>query len=347
MGKFRAKRNRSLVANAKKIYALLQPKTQVQWQWVKGHSGTKHNEHADKLAEKGKQNRIIWGKGGSRVLLHAGNAAIGEYTASRCTGGYDRNNVEDFHAHLMSAEEITCKKQRYAPRSAWITSELAEKLQIAKIELAEHDPTGEDGYRRAKSQARKIKRDWVRTNLEQAQNTSEATLWHASGTLKKGFRERKTRLKRNGKPVPWSKTHEVVAEHQATVQWGPSSVTDTEIETLMGSAQLHQPAGNAPTEFTMEELEYVIPRLKKNKARGPDEVRAEIILLLNYWGQQELLKTIDHCFREQSTAIRKKALIVSIYKRKRPDPDPVNLTYFPSQHLLQNLRFLIAHPISS
>ena len=40
----------------------------------------------------------------------------------------------------------------------------------------------------------------------------------------------------------------------------------------------------------MEELDYVITRLKKNKAPGPDEVRAEITLLLNYWGEQDLLK---------------------------------------------------------
>ena len=43
------------MANAKKIYALLQQKTQVHWQRVKGHSGAKHNEQADALAERGKQ----------------------------------------------------------------------------------------------------------------------------------------------------------------------------------------------------------------------------------------------------------------------------------------------------
>ena len=83
------------------------------------------------------------------------------------------DNIEskskDFLQALTCAEEITFKKPRDAPRTPWITSELAEKLHIAKNKMAEHNPAGEEEYKRAKSQARKIKRDWVVTNLEQAQ----------------------------------------------------------------------------------------------------------------------------------------------------------------------------------
>ena len=92
-----------------------------------------------------------------------------------------------------------------------------------------------------------------------------------------------------------------------------------------GSPQLHQPAAHAPAEFTMQELDYVITRLQKNKAPGPDETRAEIILLLNYWGQQELLRIINQCFRERKVPqSSKEALNVSIYKGKRSDSDPAN-----------------------
>ena len=62
----------------------------------------------------------------------------------------------------------------------------------------------------------------------------------------------------------------------------------------------------------MEELDDVFTRLKKNKAPGPDAVRAEIILLLNYWGQQDLLKIINQCFREQKVPQScKEALVIS------------------------------------
>ena len=37
-GKFKAKRNKTLVAQAKRIYKYFQVRTKVSWQWIKGHS---------------------------------------------------------------------------------------------------------------------------------------------------------------------------------------------------------------------------------------------------------------------------------------------------------------------
>ena len=101
----------------------------------------------------------------------------------------------------------------------------------------------------------------------------------------------------------------------------------------------------------MEELEYVISRLKKNQAPGPDEARAEIILLLNYWGQQELLKIMNQCFREQNVPQSwKEALIVSIYKGKGSDSDkanyrPISLlnTFYTIYASLLQIRLAAAH----
>ena len=117
------------------------------------------------------------------------------------------------------------------------------------------------------------------------------------------------------------------------------------------SPQIYQPAAHAPMEFAMEELDYVISRLKEKKAPGPDEVRAEIILLLNYWGQQELLKIFNRCFREQKVPKSwKKALIVSIYKGKGSDSDPANYrpisllsTFYKISASLLQIRLAAAH----
>ena len=139
-GKFRAKRNRSLVANAKRIYALLQSKTQVHWQWVKGHSGAKHNEHADALAEKGKQTQDYMGGREEAEFFYTPATLPSESTPPvEAQGATSDTTSSTFRQAPLSAEEVTFK------------------IQLAKNKMAEHDPTGETDYRIAKSQAWKPK----------------------------------------------------------------------------------------------------------------------------------------------------------------------------------------------
>ena len=179
---------------------------------------------------------------------------------------------------MKAAEELTFSKLAHAPRTPWITPELASALELVKDKRRNHDPQAEVEYRRLKSWARKIKRDWTREQLCSASAQSSTALWHSTRRLKKGFRERKKRLKRDGRPVPWSQTHQVFSEYLSQTQWAPSQVLDEEIQLLAASEQLFPPSLEEPSQFTMEELETVIAGLTRGKAPGPDDVRAELIL---------------------------------------------------------------------
>ena len=278
-GKFKAKRNKALVSQAKKIYEHLKSKTLVQWRWVKGHSGEEYNDMADELAEAGKlDGEIVGGRSTAPCFLTPATLPTQSTPPVTTRETLDEHSTS-FAKALMEAEKLTFKRMTVVPRSPWITPQLAEELRIVKQKRQAHDPEAETLYRQVKSKARKQKREWVRSNLEEAGRNSVTVLWHTTRRLKKGFRERKTRLKRNGRAVPWSQTHEVFAEHLSQIQWAPSQVTEEELKLLEDSPLLNPPPSQPPEDFTIEELEDVIHSLKKHKAPGPDEVRNELIIL--------------------------------------------------------------------
>ena len=77
--------------------------------------------------------------------------------------------------------------------------------------------------------------------------------------------------------------------------------------------------------LSVEELVSVLATLRKNKAPGPDDIRSELILLLDHWGQNHLLRLLSRCLQEKQVPQSwKNAFVVSIYKGKGSDSDPAN-----------------------
>ncbi len=59
IGRWRVLKNRTLAKNLKSQLQILQTRVQVQWRWVRGHTGNAGNEAADQLANRGRQGEHI------------------------------------------------------------------------------------------------------------------------------------------------------------------------------------------------------------------------------------------------------------------------------------------------
>ena len=321
-GKFKAKRHKTLVRTAKRIYQALQCKTTVRWNWVKGHSGNAGNTRVDKLAEQGK----------AQATPQGGRHSISPLCTPAHLDAMEQPPALAAHLNpqaivdaLLEAEKQTIPLLARRPRHPWITPELAQDLQAAKRLRAAHDKEAIETYKKLKTKARKHKRQWLCDKVSQANAESHTSLWRIVKSFKKGFRERKSRLKRNGTPVPWSENHKVFAEFLSTQQWGPTTVTDEERQLLRESPALATPPSQPPEPFTTQELTDVIKDLKRNKAPGPDRLTAETLKLLDHEVEDELLKTLNHCFVTRKVpAAWKEANIVSIFKGKGDDSDPAS-----------------------
>ena len=138
-GTARPKRNKQMVNLARLLLQRVRDKVQIEWKWVKGHTGDSGNEIADELADQGKTS--LEGHGGRYeqeppLLLRdimAENASL-DYS-STVNQKYKR-----FLDATKYAEAITFKPQQYAPRRPWISNDTLQKLRIAKHLKSQEDP---------------------------------------------------------------------------------------------------------------------------------------------------------------------------------------------------------------
>ena len=156
-------------------------------------------------------------------------------------------------------------------------------------------------------------------------NLSRAAVWNRIRRLKTGFRERRQRLKHNGKLVPWSQTHSTFTQRLKNVQWTASQVTPEELDLLRESPPINPTDPEPIRAITMSELQGALRKLKRNKAPGLDGIKQDVLRLMDYYAETKLLQLLNECLTSGKIPKDwKQARIVCIYKNKGSPSLPEN-----------------------
>ena len=322
-GTHRPKRHKEMVSTARRLHFILAERTEIHWEWIKGHTGNHYNEMADKLAGEAKNDGEHNGGRQSqpRMTTPQEHQIDNEGTETADT----QYKYKQFKQALLTAEQKTLPQVRYRASKPWIKEDLARKIHQAKRLKATGDASHVQYYRALKSEARKQKRTWTREQLMEDTNLSHMAFWNRIRRLKTGFRERRQRLKHNGKLVPWSQMHSTFTQRLKNVQWSASQVTPEELDLLRESPPINPTDPEPIRAITMAELHGALRKLKRNKAPGLDGVKQDVLRLLDYYAETKLLQLLNECLTSGKIPKEwKQARIVCIYKNKGSPSLPEN-----------------------
>ena len=190
-----------------------------------------------------------------------------------------------------------------------------------------------------KRKARKDRVSWIHDRLKEDPQANNKSMWGTVRQQKRSFVGKRSHLVQDGKPVPWSQTHEAFRNYLQDVQWS-QRINPDHSDDIFGNRQPLRPQARDTEQFTIEELQWALKKLKPRKASGPDSLPAELYALFDHSSEQLLLDHYNGVLATGSCPPSwKEALVVSIYKGKGMDTYPAS--YRPIS-LLNNIYKIFA-----
>ena len=309
-GIWRPKSNKDLVSLAQKL--AYNSGLTTHFQCVKGHSGVQGNERADVLANQGRDSQTCFG--GRTIPL--------PIQTTPPSTAFTTDSISDFVSCIdQAARQHFPLKQRNPPKP-WISEETLRALDSARQAQATLAPGWKQERNKAKRMARRDRIAWIHHQLQEDPGAVSSTVWNAIRRQRKGFQGRRSHLVSDGKPVPWSKTHEAFRDHLQAKQWAKPTIPDHTAEIRRSRQPLRPTQADEPP-FTMQELSAALAKTKTGKAPGPDGLVNEILQLLDKHGKTRLLTFYNQSWLQGTIPSSwSHATVVSIFKGKGDDTDP-------------------------
>ena len=162
-GKWRASSHKILVNLIRSLLRV--SNISVSFHWVKGHSGVKGNERADKLAD---QRKDIQERMGGRLLA---------ISLPTCALSPTDRTAGRFIETLKQAAVKSFTPMTYARCTPWIQQETLHLLEQAKQAEANLDPNAKYLRLAAKRQAKKDRVAWVHNQLIRDPIAEHSIVW--------------------------------------------------------------------------------------------------------------------------------------------------------------------------
>ena len=307
LGKWKARTNKALVHTARRLFRRMGVTVHIEW--IKAHAGHVGNEKADKLANLGRA--AATSVGGRNLVLPPERPPSAPPQTTPLVSAMAQASKQAFQPYERK------------PRKPWVTDYTLQLLEQAKKAEAAQEDDAKHKRNVAKRSARKDRIKWIHDQLESDPAATRAA-WHTAKNQKKGFVGARKHLVVDGKPQPWSKTHEAFRDHLQNKQWASPTIPDHTAAERRSREALYPTLGDEPL-FTLTELTDAMAQLKKRKASGPDGIPNELWLLLDDHNANLLLDLYNHSW-EHGTIPQEwaEAIVVSIYKGKGDDTDPSN-----------------------
>ena len=135
-----------------------------------------------------------------------------------------------FSAAWQRAAEKVFVYQTRQPRKPWITEPTMTALQAARAAESQAVPEAKPLRNKAKRLARKDRVAWVHARLTEDPGGLTKNVWRMAKQQKRGFVGKRSHLMVEGKPVPWSRSHEAFRDHLQNKQWSSRLTTPQQLE---------------------------------------------------------------------------------------------------------------------
>lgn len=201
------------------------------------------------------------------------------------------------------------QKRAYISESTW---KLLEDKWSA-IE-AEHHELAESLCKQITERVKNDREQDLLAQLEQI--TTQGYKWEGLKRLRAKFTPHFTKFKdASGQYIAYKDYPEKAAEYLEQVQWKPTA--EEPEENGRGNIPLQDGRYKVNDDpFTIEELSYVLSRIKLRKTPGEDKVAGELYKWLEYDNRLVLLQVINDCYaRGTMETHHLHAVVVSIYKK--------------------------------